>query len=1001
MATEINTLSITSYNCEYANEIRLPFFQYLIQRSDFLLLQEHGLYKSKFDWFDRLGDVSYHGVSAMDEKILLRGRPHGGVVILWKNSLKNKVTVVPIESTRLTAVTIECNAGKLLLVNVYMPCDDNKVRGNVVEYKDILNDICVLCNSVDATFLCIMGDLNTEFSRNNAQTKALETFITSNDLSCYSLAAKENVPFTYISKINGNRSLIDHCILSENLSDFIVDYSSIDSVHNASDHLAIQCTLSLGMENVESAPMPAAAPSARPCWSKATPEQLTAYREALDEQLLDIPIPCDAYECQDVKCTNHLIAIDNFHDNIVRCLINAANLCIPVPTKQRLTKVTPGWNEFVENHFRNSLFWHKLWVDNGRPQEGVLADIRRSTRARYHQARKKTLREKDIIASGNLIRSLNDESSKVFWSKIRKCKGSKINVSSCVDNQRGEYDICNIFKEKFQSLYNSVPYNVNELEEMMKNLETFINDASSNDVEISVLDVSEAIKKLKIGKNDSWLPHTSDSIIHGTDTLTQYLALLFNMMLKHGHSPYGMLVGTMIPLPKGKWKSKRDSENYRAITLSSLFGKLLDLIILQKEGLKLQTDHLQFGYKKGISTTMCTTVLRETVSYYTTKGTSVYGLMLDATKAFDRVNYCKLFKILLFRDVSPLVCRLLLNMYTKQTLRVRWCNILSESFDVSNGVKQGGILSPILFSIYMDGLISKLRICGMGCRISRFFVGVIVYADDVVLLAPSVRALRTMLTICLRYAKDYDVLFNDKSKLIIFPAYACKSKTSSPEVVINGKPIDTVTEIEHLGHLVQSDVLKGNAQKCVNDFNTQCNAFLGNFAKHSSKLRNFLFGKYCTSFYGSQYLPLYDDSTASLCRAWRCGVRKVWRLPYRAHCNILPLLADSLPPEFLIEKRSISFVKQMTSSYNPVVKAVTNISCNQVHSVLGSNVRHLSARYNMDVKHVYTRWNRMFDDNAARSASQVAELCDMRDSVNETFLSRSELKDIIAAIVTE
>ena len=82
------------------------------------------------------------------------------------------------------------------------------------------------------------------------------------------------------------------------------------------------------------------------------------------------------------------------------------------------------------------------------------------------------------------------------------------------------------------------------------------------------------------------------------------------MMLKHGHSPYGMLVGTMIPLPKGKWKSKKDSDNYRAITLSSLFGKLLDLIILQKEGLKLQTDNLQFGYKKGISTTMCTTVLR-------------------------------------------------------------------------------------------------------------------------------------------------------------------------------------------------------------------------------------------------------------------------------------------------------------------------------------------------------------------------------------------------------
>ena len=87
-------------------------------------------------------------------------------------------------------------------------------------------------------------------------------------------------------------------------------------------------------------------------------------------------------------------------------------------------------------------------------------------------------------------------------------------------------------------------------------------------------------------------------------------------MIIHGYSPYGMLVGTMVPLPKGKWKSKRDSENYRAITLSSLLGKLLDLIIIFKEGEKLETDNPQFGYKKGLSTTMCTSILRETVSYY-------------------------------------------------------------------------------------------------------------------------------------------------------------------------------------------------------------------------------------------------------------------------------------------------------------------------------------------------------------------------------------------------
>ena len=73
--------------------------------------------------------------------------------------------------------------------------------------------------------------------------------------------------------------------------------------------------------------------------------------------------------------------------------------------------------------------------------------------------------------------------------------------------------------------------------------------------------------------------------------------------------------------------------------------------------------------------------------------------MLDASKAFDRVNYCKLFRELLKHEMSPLVLRLLLFLYTNQTLRVKWGSVMSESFTVMNGVKQGGVLSPVLFAV--------------------------------------------------------------------------------------------------------------------------------------------------------------------------------------------------------------------------------------------------------------------------------------------------------------
>ena len=87
--------------------------------------------------------------------------------------------------------------------------------------------------------------------------------------------------------------------------------------------------------------------------------------------------------------------------------------------------------------------------------------------------------------------------------------------------------------------------------------------------------------------------------------------------------------------------------------------------------------------------------------------------MLDVSKAFDKVNYCKLFRELLKRDISPIVLRLLLFMYTSQTLRVKWGHAVSNCFTVSNGVKQGGVLSPLLFDIYTDILLKRLEETGV------------------------------------------------------------------------------------------------------------------------------------------------------------------------------------------------------------------------------------------------------------------------------------------------
>ena len=88
---------------------------------------------------------------------------------------------------------------------------------------------------------------------------------------------------------------------------------------------------------------------------------------------------------------------------------------------------------------------------------------------------------------------------------------------------------------------------------------------------------------------------------------------------------------------------------------------------------------------------------------------------MPLAKAFDLVNHGILFKRLLERNLPlPIVC-LLLIWYKDQCMQVRWQRLLSHRFSVSNGVRQGGILSPVLFTVYLDDLLVGLEHVGVGC----------------------------------------------------------------------------------------------------------------------------------------------------------------------------------------------------------------------------------------------------------------------------------------------
>lgn len=122
---------------------------------------------------------------------------------------------------------------------------------------------------------------------------------------------------------------------------------------------------------------------------------------------------------------------------------------------------------------------------------------------------------------------------------------------------------------------------------------------------------------------------------------------------------------------------------------------------------------------------MCSLTLKEVINYYLNNNSNVYACFVDASKAFDKVRHDKLFEILVERGMPDVILRMMLDMYTRQQLRAVWKGCHSDTFKTLNGIRQGGVISPLLFCVYMDVLLLELENTGIGCRIGKHYYGAV------------------------------------------------------------------------------------------------------------------------------------------------------------------------------------------------------------------------------------------------------------------------------------
>ena len=127
----------------------------------------------------------------------------------------------------------------------------------------------------------------------------------------------------------------------------------------------------------------------------------------------------------------------------------------------------------------------------------------------------------------------------------------------------------------------------------------------------------------------------------------------------------------------------------------------------------------------------------------------------------------------------------------------------------------GGCLSPILFTLYLDGLIQKLKHSGIGCHIGRTYCGVFGYADDLAIVSPTLFGLRKMIEICEEYASEMDLLFNQKKSKLLYYNMLLDVK---PVVYLCDGIVDVVDSEMYLGNKLYNNIYKTKIDELVCDF---------------------------------------------------------------------------------------------------------------------------------------------------------------------------------------
>ena len=384
-----------------------------------------------------------------------------------------------------------------------------------------------------------------------------------------------------------------------------------------------------------------------------------------------------------------------------------------------------------------------------------------------------------------------------LFKKVRKLAGERNKLHTVAKNKDGVLksapsDVLKCWEDHFSKHLNTeFPRDPDVLDTIPEPP-----NVNTHSVPFTEEEAEEAIKSMKNNKACGWDKISAETLKAGGPVMRKLLLKIINAAWSSGDITEDWSRGLITPVFKKG--DKLDPANYRAITLLSIPGKVFCKMVLNRIQNKID-DYLneeQCGFRSARGTTDAVFVVRQILEKARERRVPIHWNFVDFKAAFDTIWRQALWKCLRSIGIDDTLVNLIESMYTQTKCAIMVNGKITEWFEVLVGVRQGCLLSPCLFNLFLEFVMKDVQNLGSGVQMGDMRINNIRYADDTTLMELVFEKLQLSTNEMEKACKRWGMKINPTK---------CKIMTNDPrDIILNNVPVDKVDDFVFLGSSVPS-----------------------------------------------------------------------------------------------------------------------------------------------------------------------------------------------------